>query len=251
MRLGIPAALAWEPQIKGALYVITAVLVLCGSCYMLLATNMGARLGVLLATAGLFGWLFTGGMIWWVYGQGPKGPEPSWKVITTVSGDPASSPSGALERFPNEWERLELTDKEVADAQPVADGAIVGSGKAFRNASEYQLIGAFDKGGERKGPFGVLNFRPFNLWHTPHYLMLQVQKTLPAEPGQRAQVDPNAPPMSVLMLRDLGAKRLHPAVFTISTGIIFGLVCYQLHRRDKDLFRQREEEERSRQLEPV
>lgn len=248
MKLGLLAALAWEPQIKGALYVIIAVLILCGSCYMILATDMGARLGFMLAAAGLFGWLFTVGIIWWVYGQGPKGPEAAWTVVTTVTGEPNASRSKAVQGFPRGWEHLELTDKEVADAIPIADGAVVGSGKPFRNASEYQLVGAWNKGGERVGPFG-LDFRPFNLWHTPHYLLIQVQKVSPAALGERPQPDPSAPPVSVLLLRDLGAKRLHPAVFTISTGIIFGLICYQLHHRDKEAARKREEE--SGKLQPV
>ena len=38
----------WNPQIKGALYVIIALVVLPGSAYLLLSTNMGARVGALL-----------------------------------------------------------------------------------------------------------------------------------------------------------------------------------------------------------
>ncbi|MGH9277476.1 MAG: hypothetical protein ACRD12_05135 [Acidimicrobiales bacterium] len=249
MRLGVLAALAWEPQIKGALYVIVAVLVLCGSCYMILATNTGARLGFLLAAAGMFGWLFTGGVIWWVYGQGPKGPAPSWEVVTVVVGSPSSSGASVLTGFPRKWEELEVTDKAVADATPVVDGAIVGSGKQFKSPSEFQVTGAFDRGGDAHGILG-LNFRPVNLWHTPHYLMITVQKTLPAVGGQKPAVDPSAPPVSVVLIRNQGALRLHPAVFTISTGIIFGVVCYQLHSRDKDLWRKREEES-GKTLEPV
>ena len=39
------AALSWNPQIKGALIVLTAVLILCGSVYLILSTNTGAAAG--------------------------------------------------------------------------------------------------------------------------------------------------------------------------------------------------------------
>jgi hypothetical protein len=37
------------------------------------------------------------------------------------------------------------------------------------------------------------------------------------------------------MVRDLGSLRLNPAVFTIASGLLFGLLVYQLHTRDKEL----------------
>lgn len=247
MTLGVLAALAWEPQIKGALYVLIAVVILCGSCYTILATNMGARLGLLLALAGLFGWLTTGGVIWWVYGKGPKGPDPTWEVVATFVGPPASSGVPVLRGFPRKWEELKPDDKAVADAAPVVDGALIGA-KRFKNASEFLITAASERGGQAHGVLG-LNFRPFNLWHTPHYLMVTVQKKAPSAPGEKATTDPSASPVSAVLIRNQGAKRLHPAVFTISSGIIFGVVCFQLHSRDKDLARKREEE--SRTLEPV
>ena len=37
------------------------------------------------------------------------------------------------------------------------------------------------------------------------------------------------------MVRDLGSLRLNPAVFTIASALLFGLLVYQLHTRDKEL----------------
>ena len=42
--LQIIAGIAWNPGIQGILVVLTGVAILCGSIYLLLATNMGARL---------------------------------------------------------------------------------------------------------------------------------------------------------------------------------------------------------------
>jgi hypothetical protein len=251
------AALSWEPQIKGALYVVLSVLILCGSCYMILATDVGARLGFLLAGAGLFGWLATGGFIWWAYGRGPVGPSPSWEGRGVISGELGTSGHSALRGFPEGWKSIDLTDKAVADAVPAADGLLAPSdgGGAFKAPADYVLEKVFKKGGERKGPFGILNFRPFNVFHTPHYLALQVRPAIQVSPPEggaaRAVANPNAPPVSVVLLRNLGALRLHPAIFTIATTLAFGLFCYQLHIRDKEAMARREEETGAGKLQPV
>lgn len=241
------AALTWEPQIKGGLYVVLAVLILCGSAFLILSTNMGARLGFLLSAAGLFGFLATLGIIWWVYGIGPIGAAPSWKNQGIVTGDLARSRNPALNEFPEDWKRLEVTDPAVADAIPVVDGQLVGPRAMFRNPSDYVLVGAFKKGGDSHGPFGLKVPRPFDLWHSPHYLVVQVQKTLPPAAGQRPAPDPAARPAAVVMLRDLGAKRLNPAVFALSSTALFLLICYKLHVRDKEAAALPETETRSPQ----
>ena len=74
-------AIRWEPELRGILIVIIAVVVLCGSIYMIMATNLGARLGFLVALTGLAGWMALMGIIWMIYGIGLKGPEPSWEAV--------------------------------------------------------------------------------------------------------------------------------------------------------------------------
>ena len=238
------AALTWDPQVKGGLYVLLSVLILCGSAYLLLSTNVGARLGFLLSAAGLFGFLAVLGIIWWVYGIGPIGPDPAWHSEGIVTGDLARSRNPALEDFPEDWKRLEVTDPAVADAMGIVDGALVGPRAMFRNSSDYVLIGAFKKGGEDVGPFGLKVPRPFDVFHTPHYLVVQVQKALPPAVGQRPAPDPSAQPAAVVMLRDLGAKRRNPAVFALSSMALFLLFCYKLHVRDKEAAALRETETR-------
>lgn len=258
----ILAALAWNPEVKGALYVLIAALTLCGSCYLLLGTNMGARLGFLLAAAGLLGWLTTIGTVWWVYGKGiaQKAPQPSWKTAVIVSGDPGTSRTHALDGFPAGWKALDPTSKEVADAVPVAEADLItqpgGAPKPFKSASEFVVVKAFQKGGKSHGILG-LNFRPLDLWHEARYLGVQVQKAQPlpeAAPGAPAPkpvADPTATPITVVLLRDLGSVRLYPAVFTISCGILFGLVCYQLHTRDKQAAARRAAAAGTGRLQPV
>ena len=49
-------AIGWEFELRGILTVIIAVFALMGSIYLILSTNMGARLGFLVIFASLAGW---------------------------------------------------------------------------------------------------------------------------------------------------------------------------------------------------
>jgi len=241
---GLLSALTWEPQVKGGLYVLLAVLILPGSVYMLLATNTGARLGFQLAAAGLSGFMVLLGITWWMYGIGPQGPAPTWKGVTVVSGNPEQGRTEVLQDFPDEWGKLEITDPEVADAQPVVDGELTGEGAQFETATEYIVVGAFNRGGETYAPFGLPSIRPIDILHKPHHLVVQVQPVIEQEatPGAappRPAADPAAPVYTVLLIRDLGHLRLNPAVATISSALIFGLLVYQLHTRDKEAMAKR------------
>ena len=175
-----------------------------------------------------------------------------------TTGALASSGNHALQGFPSGWKKLEPTDKEVADATPEVDGILASKDNKnapFKSANDFVIVGAYRKGGQSHGPFGLKLPRPFDLWHTPHYLVVQVQKVQAVAPGQlpSKKPDPTAQPVSAIILRNLGAKRLHPAVFTMATGILFGLICYQLHVRDKEATARREAETArgSGRLQPV
>jgi len=74
------AAIAWDPEIRNILGLVVGIGVLVGSVYLLVATNTGIRTGLLVALTGLFGWMATMGAIWWIYGIGMKGADPSWEV---------------------------------------------------------------------------------------------------------------------------------------------------------------------------
>lgn len=80
------AGLAWDPEIRGFLAVLTGVVVLMGSVWLLLATNTGTRLGTLIALAGFFGWMTIMAAIWWIYGIGYRGDAPTWHEVEIVEG---------------------------------------------------------------------------------------------------------------------------------------------------------------------
>jgi hypothetical protein len=89
--LTVAQGLAWDPQIRGILAVLVGVVVLGGSVFLLLSTNVGARLGMLLALAGVFGWMAIVTLFWWVNPPaiGPSGDPPFWQVteVHVTGGD--------------------------------------------------------------------------------------------------------------------------------------------------------------------
>ena len=93
-------AIGWQPELRGILITIIAVVTFCGSCYFLLSTNLGARLGFLVAFAALAGWIFLMGATWWTYGKGLLGPDASWAPVsgqTVLQTTDALNNSGALD----------------------------------------------------------------------------------------------------------------------------------------------------------
>jgi len=89
------AGLSWDPAIKGILVVTIAVAILMGSVYLIVATNTGARLGMLISLAGLFGWLSIMTLFWWIQppGIGPSGKAPGWVTEEIFVHDPSSPPA--------------------------------------------------------------------------------------------------------------------------------------------------------------
>jgi hypothetical protein len=308
------AGIAWDPHIRGVLVVLVGVAVLCGSVYLLLGTNLGARLGLLVALAGLAGWMVILTLIWWIAppGIGPKGESPTWNVVEVyVNGDEvpktevadllpapdqfptpdqilADNPDLSAD-FPNGFvlsdlegshpelveqylDELELNGwrliptSSAGEAQAAADAALVNNG-FFAGPTDYKKLDAFDYGGKP----GRLQYCPeaeggsffpseplcrvqhwlkntFTFRHPTHYQIVQVQQVIPqearaGEPPPLPEVDPNAPVISVVLVRDLGYVRLIPFLYFVISLSLFVLFVVMLHYRDKTLMRNREEAE--------
>lgn len=229
---------SWDPAIRGILATATGVVVLCGSIYLILGTNLGSRLGFLVAAAGLSGWCFLMFAFWTVYGIGYQGDTPTWhveEVVTSEAADDLSQASLDDAHDLSTWETIPAEGR--GEAQAVAAAAIVGEDAAiplYETEADFKVIDAFEEGG-KSDTF-------FNNWlpgpHPPHHAIIQVQgvEEVEVEFGQApppAEVDPSTPVHSVIMIRDLGSRRLPAALLTIATLIIFAVCCSALHRRDK------------------
>ncbi|MEN9804646.1 MAG: hypothetical protein RIS41_1493 [Actinomycetota bacterium] len=257
-------SIGWEPEIRGLLTVIIGAVALGGSVYLLLATNMGIRLGFLVAFAGLFGWMATMGAIWWAYGIGLTGRMPTWEPaqpFTIVREGPrlldaevldtpvivdggesyteiASATEEAL--VTDGWTKLPDDDQGRGQAVAAADEIIQVEAELFA-AGEYQAVAVYTRGGERWPKIGDnIDFLAF--FHDPHYAVVEIAPVVPqrVEPGRapaRPVIDEAQPHQYVVMLRDLGTKRQPAAFITIGSTIIFLVSCWVLHRRDRVLAR--------------
>ena len=258
--LGAILAINWEPELRGILIVIIAVGTLMGSVYLILATNLGARLGFLIAFAAFAGWMFIMGAVWWSYGLGLKGPEASWASIpgrTVLQDTRALTESGAIPTLPSLDANASFSDQAIQiGTDAVADGwkqlpeSAASYGQAGAAAStfleeseafaagEFKVVNVYDKGGERYPRLwdGKIDFLAF--WHKPHYVLVEVaplieQRTEPGRAPAAAQIDETRPHQFVYMIRDMGAKRQPAGFITGGSLLVFLTCCWLLHRRDK------------------
>ena len=74
----------WNPTILGVLVVLSAIGLFCGSAYLLLATNLGGRLGFLVAFASLTGFMVLLTTLWLDVGQ--QRYRPAARALAVVVG---------------------------------------------------------------------------------------------------------------------------------------------------------------------
>lgn len=221
--------ISFDPFIRGWLTVIVGTAVLMGSVYLLLATNSGARTGLLIALTGLFGWMTIMGVVWWIYGIGLRGPAPAWEVMEVNRGDLAlaafdeaqdlglalddrlASGDVTLQQLAEEaeargvpvevggWDEMLLTNAKRGEAQAVTDAYLVESG-AFGSANEYLTLSAFETGGKERrdsnsmvdrvlGKLRSIFLQPF---HPAHYAVIMVR---PVEERTLVARPGQAPPL--------------------------------------------------------
>ena len=182
LTLAFIEGLGFDPFFRGFLSVLVGVVVLCGSVYLLLATNNGTRTGFFLAATGLFGWMTIMGIMWTARGIGWVGPTPTWDTVEINRGeldvavteearqlagidigagvpDDVEDPdqrrelaveyAEQLDEQLGDWRFLPVGDPVRGEAQASADAHLVEEG-VFESSSDYVPLefGAFDIGGK-------------------------------------------------------------------------------------------------------
>lgn len=175
------AGIAWDPQIRGFLAVAVGVVVLLGSVYLLLGTNLGSRLGFLIGASAIFGWCTIMGLTWWVYGTiGMLGEAPAWEVTEVVYPgvedaaldearrlDTSSLPdpeafreldAEAVETLSDEeaatlggWELLAEANPSFGEAKATVDEYFIGTpdeALGLAAAADYVTVYSFERGGK-------------------------------------------------------------------------------------------------------
>lgn len=312
------AAIAFDPTVRGILVCVVAVGVLIGSLYLIVSTNVGFRQGFLIAAAGLFGWCFLMGSVWWLYGIGFKGRDPSWhglevnyarstefdaKVANTLpESEKLPDPMELLDKYPTVkaqaikdpafkdivekqdtehrltltkvvtvsgsiqedlnkqlggWRILPESDSRRGETVAAADAVLTSTkGKTatgFTAASDYFVEDVFYYGGKSASEPPIPGADD-SIWakawrriesalevkNPPMYAAVTLQKAavFPADPSAAPpppQPDTTGAVMTVVMERDLGNRRMIPAVFTLICGALFAVFAGLLHVRDKEL----------------
>lgn len=271
-------AIGWQPELRGILITIIAVGTFCGSTYLVLSTNLGARLGFLVAFAAFAGWMFIMGAIWWSYGKGLLGPDASWApisgrtvlqttnavndsgaldspVLVEASADPRTTATVVNDQFVKEgWKQLESSVPSFQQAGAAASVLLEESG-ALANG-EFQVLNVFDKGGQRSPQLldGKLDFLAF--FHKPHYAVVEIvplvkQRDEPGRAPAKPEVDTTRAHQYVYMIRDLGAKRKPAGFITVGSLAVFLMLCYLLHTRDRRVLENRSARALPAQTSPV
>ena len=256
-------AINWEPELRGVLTVIIGTAVWMGSIYLILGTNLGARLGFLVAFTGLMGWMALMGMVWWIYGIGLKGDVPEWRqipgqtVIQEVdllyqagvldrpldvdASDPAAASEAVREQLMDQgWDEVDESAPEFGQAQASA-GVFLEEEDAF-GPGEFQVTAVYEvdppdeSAYPKLGPNG--EFDQIAFFHKPYYTLVEVApfEELRTEAGRAPiapEIDQTQQRQYVYMIRDLGSLREPAAYITIGSTIMFLVLCFFLHRRDR------------------
>jgi hypothetical protein len=246
----------WNPTIIGVLTVLCAVGLFCGSTYLLLGTNLGARLGFLVAAAGLSGFLVLLTTLWLTTpGQAtgnsdldpPHGNSASWKVVEIVD-TPAQSKIAPVRELPAKGREGDPT--LITQVKPAIDAAIVAAppiaGQPAPNqpfntlgiASSTDYLLTFPGAKSYQYIDKTKNF----FWHRHRYAALEIclarideVTNSPATDAKGNPVcDPLKPTHFAVLSYDYGSVRKPVVFYWLFSLIFFGLSILGLHWWEKD-----------------
>ena len=156
-----------------------------------------------------------------------------------------------LEDASDGWKFLRAADPTRGEAEAVVSDQLPDCDTCnfgIEEAGDYVVLTAFEVGGKEGLPDDPNMFdrvatklkQTATITHPKHYAVIQVQKAVEVEavPGEAPPIpepDPEQPVISVVMIRDIGDVRFPAAMITIGSLLIFGLLCWVLHQRERIL----------------
>jgi hypothetical protein len=236
MGLGILAAEATKHldlvgKLRGYFIVVFAVGLFCGSIYLLLATDVGSRLGFLISFASLSGFLALLGLIWFTNLtplNALHGPPPHW-VVNEIVDNPAQAKTEQAHTI--EKDGVPLDAAAAGEIKATVDAAVTAEGGDFQlysSATEYVVVNAEKVGGGSESFFR----------HRPLYAVMLIQgakkvDVLPGGAPPPPAADPAKPAKYVVLERNLGAMRQPALVMSIAFGLLFALSVYAMHTMER------------------
>ena len=239
----------WYPTILGVLVVLSAIVLFIGSIYLLLGTNLGARLGFLVTFTCLMGFLLILSMLWLTTAsplESPKGRVSSWSVVENVS-DITKAKTEAVRDIATKQNRASQTD--ASNVLAAVDAALITKQSTptvavtpndnrfakFADVTQFMVLQTYSIGGSNpqfwKGEFN----------HSTKYAVIEYCKT--ATQAQTFGLPPLPPECAsgadaqrgfVVAKFDFGTLRLPPFLVIVISAILFGLGLLALHWREKD-----------------
>ena len=157
----------------------------------------------------------------------------------------------AFEDESNGWRWLPASDPARGEAEATVSDALPECATCnfgIENPADYIVLGAFEVGGKAGLPAEPSRWdrirtqvvSALTIKNPERYAVVQVQRVIEQEPepGQAPptpEADPAEPVISVVMLRDIGDKRFPAAMITLGSSLIFALLCWVLHQRERIL----------------
>jgi hypothetical protein len=239
----------WYPTIIGILVVVAAIGLFCGSVYVLLATNLGARLGFLVAFTGLMGFMVPLTVLW-MFTASPlntlRGSIPAWQVQKVVNRlDDRSLPpeirdaprTGRVAGATQAATIKAAVDARLVTVQPVANIPLPPSQNRFarfEKVTDFKEVKYYEVGGSKP------HLLDWQLNHRPLYAVVQFCGVLPSNlpfglPPPPPTCDPTSPKSGFAIVKfNYGSLRIPPFVAFLSSSILFVLGLLALHWREKD-----------------
>jgi hypothetical protein len=237
----------WNPTILGVLVVASAIILFCGSVYLLLGTNLGARLGFLVAFTGLMGFMAVLSVLWMTTASPLntiKGRVPEWKVKQVVA-DLDEAKIDEARTIKQQGEKVGVT--EAANVKAAVDDALVTEESTvaepeppekkfaqFAEVTEFMTGDTYEVGGGNPNPLD------FEIRHEPLVAAVQYCEVVDVEvpfglPPPEPECDPQSDKQGFIILEyDLGSLRVPPFVAFVMFTVLFGLGLLALHWREKD-----------------
>jgi hypothetical protein len=243
----------WYPTILGILVVLFAVALFCGSIYVLLATNLGARLGFLVAFTALTGFMVLLTLLWVSTGSPLntlRGRVPEWKVLEVVE-TPSDAKTKEIRNV--EDEGRQVGPAKAADVKAAVDDALVVKEEipagepleadanrfaVFGETTEFKVENTYEIGGSNPNPLD------FEITHEPLFAVAEFCELAPLDPdefpfGVAPPKNPACDEESesngfIVLERDLGSVRVPPMVAFGSSLLLFIAGLLALHWRERD-----------------
>jgi hypothetical protein len=213
----LAATFTWDPFIRGVVILLLFIVLLPGSVFLVLSTDVGGRLGFLLMAAGMTGMLCLLAVLWMpLASTADIGRPNSWHPLEIITGDYASQvtikgaanlPIGNLSSVKppvqnlttkhwywplqgcndSSWHKIDpslINDPESEADKLLANtsGSVLGPAltSPFSAATDYTYIDGFQKGQNSGCLFAISRHKIYMpLARGAHYVVLRVLPTLP------------------------------------------------------------------------